>query len=60
MEPQMSHDIDLARKAAWNLAKTLMVCVVLFEVEGQFGIVEASEYDGEEATILHEYDPFSR
>ena len=56
----MSHDIDLARKAAWNLAKTLMVCVVLFEVEGQFGIVEASEYDGEEATILHEYDPFSR
>lgn len=56
----MSHDINLTREAAWHLARTLMVTVVLFETDGGFGFMEASEYDGHPTTIIHEYDPYSR
>lgn len=53
----MSHNITLARKAAWSLSRTLMVPVVLFCIDGEFGVMEAREYDGNEDSIVHEFDP---
>ncbi|MFA7415873.1 MAG: hypothetical protein WC048_15450 [Rhizobium sp.] len=54
----MSHDLSLARDHAYDLARTLMVPVILFEVEGQIGIMPSAEYDGDEDAVIHEYDPF--
>lgn len=53
----MSHNLTLAQDHAWHLARTLMVPVVLFQIEGAFGVMEASEYDGGEDTVVSEYDP---
>lgn len=49
----------LAFANAWSLASTLMVCVVIFRAEaGGFGVMTTSEYDGDRAAIVHEFDPF--
>jgi hypothetical protein len=55
----MSHDLDLARRHALDLAKTLMVCVILFEGDLGYGVVPSAEFDGDPASILAEYDPFN-
>jgi hypothetical protein len=55
----MSHNLNLAQDHAWHLAQTLMVPVVLFQIEGAFGVMEASEYEGGEGTVVTEYDPWS-
>lgn len=34
----MSHDLSLAQSHAFQLARTLMVPVTLFEVDGEFGV----------------------
>ncbi|MEH6953005.1 hypothetical protein V4R08_17425 (plasmid) [Nitrobacter sp. NHB1] len=54
----MSHNLALAQNHAFDLARTLMVPVVLFQVDGAFGVMVSSEYDGDEDTIVHDYDPF--
>ncbi len=54
----MSHNLTLAQNHAFDLARTLMVPVILFQVENEFGVMVSSEYDGEQDAILHEYDPF--
>ena len=54
----MSHNLTLAQDHAFNLAQTLMVPVTLFQVDGAFGVMLSSEYDGEEETVIHDYDPF--
>ena len=37
----------LAFANGWNLATTLMVCVVVFHADtGNYGVVLAAEYDG--------------
>ena len=43
----MSHNLTLAQNHAFDLARTLMVPVVLFEVDDEFGVMVSSEYDGE-------------
>lgn len=49
----------LAFANGWNLAATLMVCVVVFRAgAGAYGVMESTEYDGDPAAILHEFDPF--
>ncbi len=49
-----------AQARAWNLATTLMVCVVLFQTDGGgYGVMPAAEYDGDPACVVHEYDPFA-
>lgn len=53
----MSHNLTLAQDHAWQLAQTLMVPVVLFQSEGAFGVMEASEYEGDEDAVVTEYDP---
>jgi hypothetical protein len=48
-----------AQFRAWNLSRTLMVCIILFRIDEQeFGVVEACEYDGDPETIVRTYDPF--
>lgn len=55
----MSHDLILAQKAAWHLARTLMTPVVLFQVDDEFGVQPADELDDADVVILFEYDPYS-
>lgn len=47
-----------AQRHAWTLAKTLMVCVTLFHAGTGYSVVPSSEYDGDPAHIVTEYDPF--
>ncbi|RWJ39796.1 MAG: hypothetical protein EOR36_24810 [Mesorhizobium sp.] len=55
----MSHNLELAQRHAWNLARTLMTTVILFRSNDEFGVLPADElYDGEVAP-LYEYDPFT-
>lgn len=50
---------SLAFANAWNLATTLMVCVVIFRTgTGGYGVMPAAEYDGDQDAIIHESDPF--
>ena len=50
---------SLAFANAWNLATTLMVCVVIFHGgTGGYGVMPSSECDGNPAAVLHEFDPF--
>lgn len=55
----MSHNLELAQKHAWNLARTLMAPVILFQVDDEFGVVLADELDDAEVEILFEYDPYA-
>lgn len=55
----MSHDLTLAQKAAWHLARILMTPVILFKVNDEFGVLPADELDGADVDILCEYDPYS-
>ena len=49
----------LAFANGWNLAITLMVCVVVFHADaGNYGVMLAAEYDGDPGAIIHEFDPF--
>ena len=51
--------LSIAQKNAWSLAKSLMVCITLFKVDRGYGVVPSAEFDGDPATVLHEYDPWS-
>ncbi len=53
----MSNNLPLAQEFAWSLATSLMACVTLFQSEGGYGAMLTSEFDGDPASILHEYDP---
>jgi len=53
----MSHDLSLAQNHAWNLARTLMVPVILFKVDYEYGVMPADELDDAEIEPLFEYDP---
>ncbi len=57
MEPQMSHDLSLAQSNAFELARTLMIPVTLFEVDGEYGVMPSDELDDADVVVLHEYDP---
>ncbi len=52
--------LSLAQRHAWSLAKSLMVCVTLFRAGQSFGVMPSSEFDGDAAQIVHEYDPWER
>lgn len=51
--------LSLAQRNAWNLARTLMVCITLFKAGSGYGVLPSAEFDGDPATVLHEYDPWS-
>ena len=54
----MSHDLSLAQSHAFQLARTLMVPVMLFEVDGEFGVMPSDELDDADVVVVHEYDPY--
>jgi hypothetical protein len=51
--------LSLAQRNAWSLAKTLMVCVTLFKAGSSYSVAPTSEFDGDPASVVHEYDPWS-
>ncbi|MFK4485022.1 hypothetical protein [Bradyrhizobium sp. USDA 336] len=53
----MSHDLSLAQSSAFALARTLMVPVTLFFVDGLYGVLPSEELGDADVTLLHEYDP---
>ncbi|MCK9553624.1 hypothetical protein [Aquamicrobium sp.] len=53
----MSHNLDLAQKHAWNLARTLMIPVILFCSDDEYGVLPADEIEDAEVVVLYEYDP---
>lgn len=54
----MSHDLTLAKSHAFQLARTLMVPVTLFQSGGEYGVLPSEELDDAEVDIIHEIDPF--
>ena len=50
--------LQLAQRRAFDLAKTLLVCVVLIQTDYGYGVMPASEFDGPADAIVQEYDPF--
>lgn len=52
--------LPTAQKLAWNLATTLMACITLFKAGDGFGVMPTAEFDGDPATVVHEYDPYAR
>ena len=55
----MQHDLSLAQKHAWNLARTLMTPIVLFMSDDEYGVLPADEVEDAEIVILFEYDPYT-
>ena len=50
--------LTTAQAYAWNLANTLMVCIIVFRAgNGEFGVMPSADYDGDTAAIIHEFDP---
>ncbi|KFC62062.1 hypothetical protein FF80_03766 [Devosia sp. LC5] len=48
-----------AHAFAFSLAATLMVSVIVFRAgDGTMGAMPATEYDGDDDTIVAEIDPF--
>ncbi|MCC8956023.1 hypothetical protein H8B02_22100 [Bradyrhizobium sp. Pear77] len=54
----MSHNLSLAQSNAFELARTLMVPVTLFKVDGAYGVMPSDELDDADVTVVHEYDPY--
>ncbi|KIU27049.1 helicase [Methylobacterium radiotolerans] len=54
----MAHDLTLARSHAYHLARTLTVCITLFQTDGGYGVMPSDEFDGDPATVVLDYDPW--
>lgn len=50
--------LSKAQSLGWNLAKTLMTVILLVRTSQGYSVIPLAEYDGDEALIVHEYDPF--
>lgn len=55
----MPHNLELAQKHAWNLARTLMTIVILFQSDDEYGVLPEDELDEGEVAVLYIYDPYS-
>ena len=55
----MSHNLSLAQSHALDLARTLMIPVTLFQVDGEYGVMPSEDLDDAEVEILHEYNPWN-
>ncbi|OHT20080.1 hypothetical protein [Edaphosphingomonas haloaromaticamans] len=57
----MSKSLNTVSAYAWSLARSLMVNIIVFRTEGGlFSAMPASEWDGDSASIVREFDPFAR
>jgi hypothetical protein len=50
--------LTIAHRHARSLARTLMVCVTLFQAGNGYAVVPTSEFDGGADSVFYEYDPF--
>ncbi|AGH51498.1 hypothetical protein ACFSUK_33990 [Sphingobium scionense] len=56
----MSTSLKTVSAYAWSLARSLMVNIIVFRTEaGLFSAMPASEWDGDSASIVREFDPFA-
>jgi hypothetical protein len=55
----MSHNLNLTRQVALDLAQTLMICVTLFEGELGYAVIPSDEFDGDPDRIIQVYDPYA-
>lgn len=54
----MLHDLSLAQSNAFELARTLMVPVTLFQVDGGgYGVMPSDELGDADVIFVHEFDP---
>jgi hypothetical protein len=54
-----SQALSIAHARGWNIATTLMVCIMVFHAgNGEYGVMLSADYDSDPATIIHEFDPF--
>lgn len=52
--------VQIAHAFALSLATTLMATVVIFRAgDGTLSVIPAAEYDGDEAAVVREIDPFA-
>lgn len=52
--------LEAAHAFAFSLASTLVTAIVIFRAgDGTFSVTPAAEYDGDEAAIVGEIDPFA-
>jgi hypothetical protein len=56
----MLNNLSLAQEFAWSLATSLMACVTLFRSDTGYGAIPTAEFDGDPASVVHEYDPWER
>ena len=57
----MSKSLKTVSAYALSLARSPMVSIVVFRTEGGlFGAMPASDWDGDSAHIVYEFDPFAR
>ena len=54
----MSHDLSLAQSNAFELARILMAPVTLFQVDGEYGVMQSDELDDADVIVVHDYDSF--
>ncbi len=52
--------LSTAQSLGWNLARTMMVIIVLVEAGKGYAVMPRDEFDGDPACIVCEYDPFNR
>lgn len=53
----MSQNLSLAQNHAYDLARTLMIPVTLFKVDGEYGVMPSEDLEDGEVEVIHEYDP---
>jgi len=51
--------LSIAQRHAWSLARTLMVCITLFQAGTGYAAMPSAEYDGDADRIVRIYDPFA-
>ncbi len=54
----MANDLTLARNHALALSRTLMVPVSVFQTELGYAVLPSDEFDGDQASLIVEFDPF--
>ncbi|WP_331375588.1 hypothetical protein [Sinorhizobium chiapasense] len=53
----MSHDLSLTQSRAFQLSRDLMVRVIPFPIDGQYGVLPSDEIDDDDLAIVREYFP---
>lgn len=54
----MANSLSITKEFALSLAQSLMVTIVVFNIDGHYGAMPEAEYDGPSSAIIQELDPF--